>query len=535
MSLNTDVVTDILSLTQILQYRLDGLLGSLGSSAQASVSTYQASPELVLSRLRGGIGQNSDVFIRQLNVPSCPAGPVVVACIDGIADTQVVDQDIIAPLLSTTTPPQDWDKAAITPAHIEKAFSWPEILQALAQGNTLIFVPNLPWCWVVDTVKYTQRSIERPQTEQAVRGPEESFNEILLTQKTQLRRRFGDPALRFYDVKVGRFQHNTVSVAWVEGVTNPALVETVVERLSHVRIDGYANSATISGIIRDHPHSVFPTMRSTERVDIAVWRLLEGKVVVLVDGDPFCLIAPAPLMDFYRTAMDYSSPWVDASFIRAIRFAGWLLGLYLPPLYIALTEVNPNLIPAPLYVIIAGSHAGMPFPPALEAVLMILIIEILRESAVRLPKLLSTTIGTVGAIVVGTAVVRAGIVSPQMIVVITLTALALFSTPVYEMIGAWRFIAFALLLAGATLGLLGIILVTMGFIAEITTMQTFGTPYFTPWAPFRWNDWKDAVLRLPWSLMRTRPTSGRPVRPLWQQKVPVDVQKSLIRRRQRGF
>ncbi|MBX5466119.1 MAG: spore germination protein [Firmicutes bacterium] len=525
---------DLITLTQILQFRIDAWL-PLFAQGPTSVNTFAPDPPAVLARLHGGIGLNQDVFIRRLKVPACPQGPVILACIDGISDARMVDQDIVAPLLTTREPPDTWDQTVFTPAHVEKARTWSQILQALAGGSTVVIAPGLGHAWVVDTVKYTQRAVERPQSEQAVRGPEESFNEVLLTQKAQLRRRFKDPALRFYDLQIGRYQHSTVSVAWLEGVANPALVETIVERLSHVRIDGYANSSTIAGIIRDHPHSVFPTIRATERVDIAVWRLLEGKAVILVDGDPFCLVAPAPLMDFYRTAMDYSSPWVDSSFIRAIRFAGWLLGLYLPPLYIALTEVNPNLIPAPLYVIIAGSHAGLPFPPALEAVLMILIIEILRESALRLPKLLSTTIGTVGAIVVGTAVVKAGLVSPQMIVVITLTALSLFSTPVYEMIGAWRFIAFALLLAGATLGLLGILLVTMGYIAEITTMQTFGTPYFTPWAPFRWNDWKDAVLRLPWSLMRTRPTAGRPVRPLWQRPVPVDVQKSLIRRRQRGF
>jgi spore germination protein KA len=262
---------------------------------------------------------------------------------------------------------------------------------------------------------------------------------------------------------------------------------------------------------------MLPEIEARERQAGALAVGSGGVIQRAVDGDPFVLIAPAPLTSFYRTSMDYSTSWADASFTRGIRFVGWLMALYLPALYVALSQVNLSLLPSALFIIMSGSHAGLPFSPLVEVVLMIVIIEILREAAMRLPQTLSVTIGTVGAIVVGTAVVRAGLVDPQIIVMMTLTALSLFSTPVYELVGAWRLLGFALLLAGAGLGVLGLVLVSMLTMAVICDMQTFGVPYFTPWAPFRLADWSDTLARLPWTGTRRRPGDVHAQQTSWRR------------------
>jgi len=524
---------DLLPALELLSQRLDGLLAALddasASSPPRALDQYQPDIEAAWERIKSGMGQNSDVLLRRLQVPSVPGGPVLIAAIDGLADTQMIDQDIIGPLLHATSPPETWDEQELTPVHISAESEWPQLLESLAAGNTLIFAPGLAHVWVVDTVHYRQRGIQRPQTEAAVRGSEESFNEILLTQKNQIRRRLLTPALRFHDLRVGRLQATAVSLAYIQNLANPSVVNVALSRLQAISVDGVPNSAAISGLIRDHPQSVFPTIRATERLDIVVWHLLQGSVAVLVDGDPFVLLAPAPLVDFYRTSMDYSSTWVDTSFVRLIRFTGWLLGMYLPAAYIALADVNPNLIPSPIYTIMQGSNAGVPFSPLVEVLLMIVIIEILRESALRLPKMMSSTLGTVGAIVVGTAVVRAGLVDPQVIVMMTLTALALFSTPVYELTGAWRVVGLALLLGGALFGVFGIIIVTIWFVGTLIEMQSFGTPYLSPWAPFRGAEWPDAFSRVPWSMMTARWADARPRRPTWRRPGP-DVPRPHLRR-----
>ncbi|WP_028963300.1 spore germination protein [Sulfobacillus thermosulfidooxidans] len=521
---NAEALKDVIKLAKPLLQELEGWIKLL---SEPPYSLLQYSPDLsaVYDRLKSGFGSSPDVLLRWIIVPSCAPHKVLVASIDGLSDTQMVDQDIIAPLLKTTTSPASWGENTITPGHIHSESQWDKIIEALAAGNTLIFAPGFDNVWVVDTVKYRQRSISRPQTELSVRGPEEAFNEVILTQMNQLRQRILDPQLRFHKLTVGTRQHTTVVLAYIEGLANPSLIQTCLNRLEHVKISGHANSTLIAGLIRDHPRSIFPTIRATERVDIACWRLLEGKVVILVDGDPFVLIAPAPLGDFYRTAMDYSGAWYDTSFVRMIRLLGWILGIYFPALYIALTEVNPNLIPSTLLVITLGDHAALPFSPFVEAILMVVIVEVLREAALRLPKPMSTTIGTVGAIVVGTAVVKAGFVSPQIIVVITLTALSFYSVPVYELTGTWRLVNVVMLLVSAVMGILGILLVTLLLIGTLSAMTSFGTPYFEPATPFRRTDWKDYLIRLPWTVLRTRLSAARPLAIVTSQheKVPEPV------------
>lgn len=526
-------VGDLVSLTDRLTEELSAWLSAFRGVPAAPADAYVADVKAAYSRIKAGVGRSSDVLTRFIRVPTCPDGDVLVVCIDGIVQTELIDQCIVQPLLGTKVPPDQWNRGAINAVDVTKASEWPSILHDLVSGRTLLFAPGLDYCWVVDTTKYPQRGPERPQTEIAVRGPEIAFNEVLSTNKSQIRHLVHSPALLFWDWNVGNAQRLTVSVAYLEDVANPALVTTVIERLKRVEVASAVTITQIGGLIRDHPRSIFPTVRQTERVDLAVWRLLEGAVVIMMEGDPFVLIAPAPLIDFYRTAMDYSSSWVDTSFVRLIRFVGWVLGIYLPAVYVALAEVNPSVLPSSLFIIMQGSNIGLAFSPIIQVILMILVIETLREAALRLPKVLGTTIGTVGAIVVGTAVVKAGLVDTQIIVIMTLTALSLFATPVYELTATWRVMGFAMLTAGFVLGIVGIVLATMAFVAVLADMRSFGAPYFAPWAPFRVRDWGNAVWRLPWTRITVRPTAPRPQQKSWRIPRPVRS-RPLLRRGKMG-
>ncbi len=515
-----------MSSTAPLLEELDGWILMLQQAPDA-LTRYYPNVQGAYHRLKAGLGSSPDVLLRWITVPAYKPDKVLIASIDGMSDSQMVDQDIIAPLLKTTEPAESWGESVITPGHVHSETEWDQILQSLAAGNTLIFAPEFDKVWVVDTVTYRQRSTGRPQTEISVRGPEDAFNEVMLTQMNQLRQRILDPHLHFQQITLGSRQHTAVVVAYLGGVANPALVATCLDRLQGIDISGHVNATIIAGLIRDHPRSIFPTIRSTERVDLACWNLLAGKVVVLVDGDPFVLIAPASLADFYRTSMDYSDAWYDTSFVRVIRFIAWIFGIYFPAIYIAMTQVNPNLVPATLLIITLGDHAALPFSPFIEAILMVLIVEVLREAALRLPKAISTTIGTVGAIVVGTAVVKAGFVSPQIIVVITLTALSFFSVPVYELTGTWRIVNFAMLIISSVLGLLGILLATFYLVGVLMSMNSFGVPYLAPAAPLRLGDWKDYVIRTPWTSIRAHLTTSRSLSPTWNETETVKEQAHL--------
>jgi spore germination protein KA len=520
-------IYDLKVVSQQLRDQLESWTAVLQRAPVSDPQSYVGDVQATYDRIKAGIGRNSDVVVRKIQVPACPSGPVLLVCLDDIVETHTIEQNIVDPLFKTSLPADQWDEGAIDPMDVSRATQWPDILEKLASGNTLIFAPNLTFAWVVGTSKFPQRSVTRPQTELAVRGPEEAFNEMLTTQKGQIRHRVHSPDLLFLDFKVGTIQKSAVAVAYIEGIANPALVTTVVERIKSIDVDGVVNMGQIAGIIRDHPLSIFPTARQTERLDIAVFRLMQGAVLVMLDGDPFVLIAPSPLIDFYRTAMDYSSSWVDTSFVRAIRFIGWIFGIYLPALYVGIAAVNPSILPGSLFVVMQAANIGMAFPGVIQILLMILIIETLREAALRLPKNLSTTIGTVGAIVVGTAVVKAGLINTQIVIIMTLTALSIFSTPVYELTGTWRVLGWMMLMVSFVLGIVGMVLITMAVIAVLVDMKSFGTPYFEPWAPFRAGDWRDAVWRMPWTRIRQRWSGPRAQNPRWRTAKTVRTRPRL--------
>lgn len=464
--------------------------------------------------LQGELAKSPDLTLRTIQ---SAAGPqVLVVFMDGLVDNTLLDQDVIGPILQHSHEPATWDQTTLRTGHVTKAANWEEVWPKLLAGQTLLFVSGQTFAWVVDTVKYPQRSIGRPETEASIRGPQEAFNDVGLTQMNQIRRRLKDPRLTFQVVTMGSLDHHRVVVASMRGVANPSLVETVLQRLRRLRLDSVVNATQIASLIRDHPRSIFPTIRFTEHVEFVVWALVQGKVAVLIDGDPFVLLVPAPLWDFYQTPMDYNSPWYDASFVRFIRMVGFLVTLYFPALYIVFTTTNRNLVSYQLLTTIIGSHVGLPYAPTLEAVIMIFVIEIIREAALRLPKALSTVLGTMGAIVVGTAVVKAGFVSNQIIVIMTVTALSFYSVPAYELVGTWRIINFSLLAVAQLWGLYGVMLLSLAFVVHLAGMVSYGVPYLSPWVPVRWTDLRDTVMRWPLALWKRRPLMLRPSRRLWR-------------------
>ncbi len=400
---------------------------------------------------------------------------------------------------------------------LQQAEAWADIFTGLLHGQ-------VAWCpedhgpaLLVDISRPPHRAIARPETEQAIRGPQEAFTELAYLQVAQVRTRLPSPELVVERYQIGRRAPTAVHLLFLADLARPDLVDRVREEVTMLPIDAVTNATRLGSALNSSPRSIFPTVRYSERTDFVTLELEQGKVAIMVAGDPFVITLPATLMDFYRTSADYTAPWYDVSFLRMVRLAAWVFGIYLPAVYIALTEVNPDLISPKLFDLVAGSHTGLPFTPLVEVVVMILVIEILREAALRLPKAVASTIGTVGAIVVGTAVVKAGFVSPQIIVVMTFTALSLFSAPTYEMMATWRLVSWLMLMAGFLFGIYGLVLATLWISGELATLTSFGVPYLTPWAPWRPKDFANSLWRVPWVFLTRRSTGSRAAELRWGQ------------------
>ncbi len=453
----------------------------------------------VIKRLMAEIQKRApDLVVQEI---SGSQGPCLVIYLDGLIDTER-----LTTMLTNGQLPRVISDSGV---ETEQGQTWDELLRGYLSGEVVVAVSGTPGVVLLDLKNPPHRAVDTPQTEVTIRGPQEAFVETPSIQLAQLRQRLPTPQLAVEKVTIGDRMPTNCYVVYIDGLASPTVLDTVKERLSAIEIDTPTNSTRIGSLIRDHNWTFLPTVRYTERVDFAALQLQNGKVAILVAGDPFVITVPATLADFYRTTYDYTSPWYDASFIRTIRLVAWAFGVFLPGLYIALTEVNPDLISPSLLDIVAGSHTGLPFTPFVEVMVMILVIEILREAALRLPTVLGSTIGTVGAIVVGTSVVKAGFVSAQIIVVMTMTALSLFSAPAYELIASWRMVNWLMLMSAFVLGIYGMLLSSMWLSIELVSLTSFGTPYMAPWSPWRPKDWANLLWRTPWAYLRRRLTESR--------------------------
>ncbi|MCY0900325.1 MAG: spore germination protein [Firmicutes bacterium] len=516
---DTALLKQLISQTSALNQELNALTQEL--NPHTSLDQFTGDIEAVYQRLQSGVGQSPDIIIRRFLMGDKAKIPAVLTFVDGLTDTQMIDQDTI--MLA-----QQYDHAftrhhdpqtihqvvhdlVTASGHVTTETSWNKLMVKLMGGNTILFLSGSSTALVIDTVKYRARSLTTPTTERSVLGPQEAFNEVVLTQMNLLRMRIKSPNLRFDSLTIGEMSHTTVIVAHIEGLTNPELVAAVKRKLSVAKMATLNIGQELTPLLASRYHSLFPQVRRTERPDVVARELTMGKVAILVDNTPFAMVVPNTLADFYQTLEDYTMSFWGASLERLVRFLGLILGLLLPPLYIALTSVNPELLPTKLVITIAGSRVGLPLPPVMEVLTMWAIIEILREASLRLPKELSNTLGTVGAIVVGTAIVKAGIVSPLMIVIITLTALGLFTSPNYEMATPWRVLFWFLIALSYLFGLFGIILGLLAILAHLASLENFGVPYLSPFGPYRWRDLKDTFVRFPESSLTKRPAYLQPL------------------------
>jgi hypothetical protein len=364
-------------------------------------------------RLKAGIGRSPDVILRTLRLGGPDGARALLAFVSGLADNQMVDQDAVALVERTTfaLPATGSERAqavaqVLSVGHVSYARRWKTIVAKILAGNAVVLVEGADRAVVLDTVQYQARSIEQPNMEQTVLGSQEAFNEILLTHMNQIRRYVQSPRLVFEQVAFGDAVATQGIVVYLDGVTNPAIVEAVKTRLKAIRDSTVLGLTRLASSLKDHAWTPFPLVRYTARVDFVAREVGSGKVAVMIANSPYALIVPATFLDFYRTSDDYEGQFWGPTLDRGLRLAGFLIALYAPALYVALTDVNPDFLPTRLLWTIAGSRENLPFPPVVEVLLMFGILEILREAALRMPQSMSTPLSTVGAVIIGTAVVN---------------------------------------------------------------------------------------------------------------------------------
>ncbi|GAB4264911.1 spore germination protein [Thermincola ferriacetica] len=474
-----------------------------------------ANLEKNISYLRAAFERCSDFVLREFVVGTTPSVKAAMAYVDGLVNKKMLTDDMVktfmydAVQLKNKGPAlQNKDVFAeelLAFTEVKTSNNMKDLLAAVLTGETVLLIDGLDNYFAVSTQNWVQRAVTEPETESVVRGPKEGFTESLQTNITLIRRRIKSPRLKFETIKIGTLTNTAVCISYIDGVVNEKIVAEVKERLKRIKVDGILESGYIEEFMEDAPLSIFPTVNSTERPDKVAGGLLEGQVAILVDTTPFVLLLPVTFPQMLQASEDYYLRWPFATFIRLIRFGALNSALLLPAFYIAIVTYHQEMLPTPLLISIAAAREGVPFPAFVEAILMEGTFEVLREAGVRLPKTIGQAVSIVGALVIGEAAVTAGLVSPAMVIIVALTAIASFTLPSYSGSFSIRILRFTLMVLAAFLGLFGIMTGLLAILIHLCTLRSFGIPYISPLAPTSLLDLKDMFFRAPWWSMFVRP------------------------------
>lgn len=388
-----------------------------------------------------------------------------------------------------------------------------ELKEKLIQGYIVLYKVDESGQFLLIPIQLKKsRQISIPEVEFSVVGPKEAFIENIDTNLNLVKKRLAIPELDVQTMSVGTVTKTKVAVVSIEGIADEENVNTAIQRISDLDIDQVIDSSYIQQTIADNKNSPFPQLLDTERPDRIAAVLVEGKVAIFVDGSPHALIGPTTLVEFFSAFEDYFLNWTVASTFRLIRLVAVFFSILVTPLYVAVLTHHFEIIPKALLGPLISSRTLVPFQPVLEAIILELTIELLREAGARLPTKIGQTIGIVGGIVIGTASVQAGLTSNVLLILVALAALGSFTTPVYQMSNTIRLIRFPLLIAAHVYGIFGIAVCIAYIMVHLLKLTSLGRPFMEPIYPFRFKDLKDAFIRLPFDMQNKRPFAVRPTK-----------------------
>ncbi len=463
--------------------------------------------------LRAVLGGCQDFVTRSFRIGG--SWPAAVVTIDGMVDKAFLNEVLLRNLIvewpgSTLRPTLDALRDRVPAGKIQECRNLQDLVTGVLAGDAVLLVDGENRGLVVSAEGYASRAISEPASEAVVRGPREGFTENLRVNLSLLRRRIHSPNLIVEEIRLGRISHTPVAMVYLRGVASRELVGEVRRRLNRIDIDGVLESAYLEELIEDNPYSPFPQVLATERPDKVAAALLEGRVAVLTNGTPFALIAPTEFVVMLHAAEDYYQRYLLGTALRVMRYLAFAASLLLPSAYIAVTTFHQEMLPTRLLMSIAAAREGVPFPALVEALLMEISFEALREAGIRLPRPVGQAVSIVGALVIGQAAVTAGLVSPLMVIVVAITGIASFMAPIYDLAVTARLLRFPMMLLAGSLGLFGVMAGVLAILIHVAGLRSFGMPYLAPLTPVKPADWKDVAVRAPVWALRARPAQLAP-------------------------
>lgn len=455
--------------------------------------------------------KNDTVIYREFQNQRNPNVKFCLIYTDGMIDKEVVNEHIILPLMKSSfresLNPQNmlntFTNQVVIAGAVEKASDVNEMISSICYGDSLLLVEGVSEALIIDTKAWPTRAVGEPESEKGVRGSREGFTESIMLNLTMVRRRLRTHEFKEVFKEVGQRSKTQICISYIEGIAQDTIVNEVLKRVNAINIDGVLESEYIEEFIKDSPYSLFKTIGNTESPDIVVAKLLEGKVAIFCDGTPFVLTMPYLFVEYFQVPEDYYNNYLYSSFNRLLRYLAFFLGTSVPAVYAGIVTFHQELIPTSLLLSISASRRGIPLPTVVEAIVMLIGFDLLREGGIRIQKPIGQTISIVGALILGEAAVNARIISSPMVIVVASTALSSFLIP--KMKGAFIIIRLIFLFLASFLGLYGYIFGVMTLFLYLMSLESFGVPYMLYTYSFNTKELKDTLVRAPWKTQRLRP------------------------------
>lgn len=453
---------------------------------------------------------NQDIVIREFKIGR--KIKAFMAYMQGMVDKYQIDLAILPKLMSKDVledmgpeNPVDYLIDNILSVNsIKKTEKFSFVITQILSGCSAIFVDGSAECVVIETKGYEKRSVDQPLTEAVVKGAQEGFTENLRTNVTLIRKIIKNENLVTEMLTVGNTNHANCAIMYLDGIVNPKVVKEVKKRINRINTDMILGDGMLEQFIEDNSFSLFPQVLDTERPDRSASFIMEGQVVIITEGTPFALAVPVTFFRLFHTSEDSFVRWPASNFLRLIRLFGLFCATFLPGIYVALTLYHVEMVPTELLISIARAKEMVPFPTILEVLIMEIAFELIREGGIRVPNVIGQTLGIVGALILGQAAVAAGLVSPLLVIVVSITGLGAFAIPNYSLSLAIRIERFLFIIAGAVLGFYGIALMAVLLAYFVCSMKSFGVPFMAPVAP-KTSANPDVMLRYPIWMQKNRP------------------------------
>lgn len=469
--------------------------------------------QVVEQKLRRELQNSSDVCFRRFTIgEDCT---LLIVYIDGIVDTKLLDEAFLMPLSLhwLNKPEADMSntimdivaKKIVPIASVKNVTTVRDIVDGLLQASVAFIIDGEGIALLAELKNWPARAIGESVSEPSIRGPREAFNESLQTSIAMVRKRIKSPNLKVESLSLGQISKTDVALVYLEGTVNPSVLEELRRRMSYIRLDAVLETQYIEEVIEDSPNSPYPQVQNTERPDVVVAALLEGKISIVVDGTPNVLIVPMTFWTGFQAPDDYYERPIYMTAVRWVRFVMLNVSIFLTPIYVALTSYHPQMLPTNLLITFAAARSGSPFPVAIEAFGMEFVFEGLREAGVRLPKAVGSAVSIVGGLVVGQAAVEAGIVSAPTVIMVATSGIASFTIPRYNLGFSYRLLRFFVLLLSAVIGLYGLALSFIVILIHQVNLESFGVPYMSPVAPRNLKQLRDILIRVPRKYLSDRP------------------------------